>query len=171
VADQRSASDKAQGSLLSPEQGQACQELAAQGSGLASQRAVALLSIDSGATHLKAATASGLTIGQVRYLLNIFRRKGMAIFPVDQGRSTAEKLSTDMPNSEDSFTASERTTVAQPTVEKKPKTVPPKHEKKDKGKKKDTKKAEDKKDAKQKKKNKKKKSKAKNKKQRIVAAC
>ena len=167
MADQRSASDKAQGSLLSPEQGQACQELVAQGSGLASQRAVALLSIDSGATHLKAATASGLTIGQVRYLLNIFRCKGMAIFPVDQGRSTAEKLSTDMPKSEDSFTDNERTTVAQPTVEKKPKTVPPKHEKKDKGKKKDTKKAEDKKDAKQKKnkkKNKKKKSKAKNKK-------
>ena len=46
-----------------------------------SQRATALLLIDSGSTHREAGAQTGLSIGQVRYALNRFRKFGLAIFP------------------------------------------------------------------------------------------
>jgi hypothetical protein len=73
----------APGSLLSPEEIVSCQAIAAENSGLVSQRAAGLLAVAEGNTQVKAAEQSGLTIGQIRYLLTIFRRKGMAIFPID----------------------------------------------------------------------------------------
>ena len=166
MAAQRSVSDKAQGSLLSPEQERTCQDLAALQNGLASQRAVALLSIDGGATQLNAVTASGLTIGQIRYLLNIFRRKGMAIFPVEQTRNLGTKPSINMPETEGLLIAVERTTAPEPTVDKKPKSTSPKDEKKHKAKKKEAKKKEDKKKEDKKKEDKKKEDKKNAKKQK-----
>lgn len=69
-------------SLLSSKERVACQAVVAKQSGLASQRAAVLLALAEGTTQIKAAELSGLTIGQIRYLLTIFRRKGMDIFPV-----------------------------------------------------------------------------------------
>ncbi len=46
-----------------------------------SQRANALLMIESGLTHREAGAKSGLSIGQVRYALNRFRKLGPAMFP------------------------------------------------------------------------------------------
>jgi len=46
-----------------------------------SQRANALLLIESGLTHREAGAKSGLSIGQVRYALNRFRKFGSAMFP------------------------------------------------------------------------------------------
>lgn len=46
-----------------------------------SQRANALLMIESGLTHRDAGAKTGLSIGQVRYALNRFRKLGPAMFP------------------------------------------------------------------------------------------
>jgi len=162
VVGQRSAIDKKLGSLLSPVQECTCQELAAHKIGLASQRAVALLSMNGGATQLHAGTESGLTIGQIRYLLNIFRRKGMAVFPVEQCQNFVAKPIPYMSEVEDSLIVVEGPAAPGLSVDKKLKSASLKDEKKHKAKKK-----EDKKNAKKQKKKekaKKKKGKGKNKK-------
>lgn len=87
MTDPGSRADSTTGSLLSREQEHTCQDLSAREKGLASQRAIALLSLNGGATQLQAATVSGLTIGQVRYLLYTFRRKGMVVFPSEDNFS------------------------------------------------------------------------------------
>lgn len=46
-----------------------------------SQRADALLMIESGLTHREAGAKTGLSMGQVRYALNRFRKLGPAMFP------------------------------------------------------------------------------------------
>ncbi len=62
--------------LLTPRDVTACKKLAA--SDLAdSQRAAALLAIHQGATQAAAAGATGLSIGQVKYIVTRFRRLGM----------------------------------------------------------------------------------------------
>lgn len=67
-------------SLLSPEQKKCCQAIVDERKGRESQRAAALLGLESGMTQTQAAESSGLTIGQIRYLLTIFRRKAMDMF-------------------------------------------------------------------------------------------
>lgn len=73
--------EKATNTLLNQEQRTICQDIAAKKSGIDSQRAEALLAIDSGETQAKAAEISGLTAGQVRYLITNFKKKGLEIFP------------------------------------------------------------------------------------------
>lgn len=92
MAVKRPASHDAKVSLLSPEDRVACQAIAALQAGLARQRAAGLLALAEGTTQLKAAELSGLTIGQIRYLLAIFRRKGMAIFPADIANSSSPQV-------------------------------------------------------------------------------
>jgi hypothetical protein len=166
VAARRSVSDKEQVSLLSPEQERTCQELAAQQSGLASQRAAALLTMAGGATQLKACTSSGLTIGQIRYLLNVFRRKGMAIFPVDQDLTAKIKPPVDIPITEDLLVGGEKANASQQIIDKKPKSASSNDEKKHKAKKKEAKKKEAKKKEAKKKEAKKKEAKKNDKKQK-----
>jgi outer membrane biosynthesis protein TonB len=67
--------------LLTVEERDACQKVAASGTGLASQRATALLAIDEGATRAQASEQTSLTLGQVGYLLRTFRQKRLAMFP------------------------------------------------------------------------------------------
>jgi Mg-chelatase subunit ChlI len=63
--------------LLKPAEVTACKTLAADN--LAdSPRAVALLAIHQGATQAQAAESSGLTLGQVKYIVTRFRRLRMA---------------------------------------------------------------------------------------------
>jgi hypothetical protein len=67
--------------LLTAEEQDACQKIAASGKGLASQRAAALLAIDQGATRAQASEQAGLTVNQVGYLLRAFRKKHLSMFP------------------------------------------------------------------------------------------
>jgi hypothetical protein len=69
--------------FLTAEEQVVCQKIAALTGELAGQRAATLLAIDAGSTQAQASEQSGLTAGQVRYLVTAFRKKGLAIFPED----------------------------------------------------------------------------------------
>jgi len=60
---------------------ESCEKIALSAEGLASQRATALLVLASGASKAEAARKSGLTTGQLRYLLTAFADKRLNIFP------------------------------------------------------------------------------------------
>lgn len=96
------------GLLLAPENQIVCVKL----SGLAipevSQRAAALILLDQGTTQAEAAEKSGLSIGQIRYLVKRFKEKGMAMFP-------AEALA--QATSPESGNESATETVSQPAAE------------------------------------------------------
>jgi len=82
--------------LLTVEERDACRKIAAPGEGLASQRATALLAIDQGATRAQASEQTGLTLGQIGYLLRTFRQRHLAMFPgaepeEDKGKKEAKK--------------------------------------------------------------------------------
>lgn len=66
--------------LLSEAERNFCEHLAQSGEGLSNQRAAALLFLDSGSTRAEAGVQSGLTLGQVRYLLAAFRQKRLSMF-------------------------------------------------------------------------------------------
>lgn len=66
--------------LLSGGERSVCQNIAQSGEGLNKQRAAALLVIDGGLTRAEAGRLSGLTLGQVRYLLATFRQKRLGMF-------------------------------------------------------------------------------------------
>jgi hypothetical protein len=66
--------------LLTSEERAACEGFAS-GDPPHSQRAIALLALDNGATQAQAAGQAGLTKGQVRYWLDRFRQERLAIFP------------------------------------------------------------------------------------------
>ena len=66
--------------LLTPEERAACGGIA-KAKAPYSQRAMALLALDEGATQMQAAGQAGLTKGQVRYWLGKFRQERLAIFP------------------------------------------------------------------------------------------
>jgi len=65
---------KIKAELLTSKERNICQKIAAREKGLAHKRAVALLSVGDGLTQTAAAKKSGLTLGQVRYALSIFRK-------------------------------------------------------------------------------------------------
>ncbi len=69
--------------LLSMQARKKCQEIAQLKAGLASKRALALLAVDQGEVQGEAAKNAGLTIGQVRYAIALFRKKKLALFPDD----------------------------------------------------------------------------------------
>lgn len=68
------------GRLLSEEEKIFCEHLAQSGEGLMNKRATALLVLDAGSTRAEAGEQSGLTLGQVRYLLAAFRQKRIGMF-------------------------------------------------------------------------------------------
>lgn len=67
--------------ILSNEDLATCQTLAKLDIKLVSQRAQALLILHEGQTQAIAAEQTSLTIGQVRYLMTLFRKNGIALFP------------------------------------------------------------------------------------------
>lgn len=67
--------------LLTTEEREICTQIMARDISLISQRAAALLSIDSGMTQAQTVEKTGLSLGQVRYLITTFRKKGMGLFP------------------------------------------------------------------------------------------
>ncbi len=66
--------------LLRPEERVVLQQLANQPD-IDGQRAAALLALDSGATQAAAAEESGLTVNQVRYIVQKFRSDRLLVFP------------------------------------------------------------------------------------------
>jgi len=66
--------------LLSTKEFEICTNLNSQGT-LEGKRAKALLALNDGDTQAMAAKKSGLSYGQVKYLLTVFRKKGLALFP------------------------------------------------------------------------------------------
>jgi hypothetical protein len=67
-------------SLLTEKERTYCQSIAQSGEGLMNKRAAALLALDDGSTRAEAGERSGLTLGQVRYLLATFRQKRLGMF-------------------------------------------------------------------------------------------
>lgn len=69
--------------LLKPREVSVCKQLAASNKA-DSQRALALLAIHNGDTQAKASESSGLTIGQVKYIVTRFRQLGMQALNLEQ---------------------------------------------------------------------------------------
>ncbi|BCL62911.1 hypothetical protein DGMP_36040 [Desulfomarina profundi] len=139
------------GNLLNQKERESCEYITKLNIGLFSRRAKALLLLDDGHTQVKSAELSKLTIGQLRYLLVLFKEKRMDLFP----GHTLPATSTEEPSSQTS--QPENTTVKKKKKKKK-------DGKKNKKKKKE--KEEKKKKKKGKKKNKKKKKEKKGKKKK-----
>lgn len=78
--------------LLKPREVTACKQLAASDKA-DSQRAAALLAIHQGATQAESAQSSGLSIGQVKYIVSRFRQRGMQALNSEQDSpvTTAER--------------------------------------------------------------------------------
>jgi len=68
-----------------------CKEITALNITLVSRRAQALLLLDDGYTQAKSAELSSLTVGQLRYLLRLFKKKGIRLFPEEIFAKTEEK--------------------------------------------------------------------------------
>ncbi len=133
------------GNLLNQKERESCEYITKLNIGLFSQRAKALLLLDDGHTQVKSAELSKLTIGQLRYLLVLFKEKRMDLFP----GHTLPATSTEEPSPQPS--QPENTTVKKKKKNKK-------NKKKNKKEKKEKKKNKEK-NRKGKKKNKKKKGK------------
>jgi hypothetical protein len=80
MSEQKEGTTQQNDRLLSEEERMTCQNLAMSGDGLMNQRAKALLALDRGLTRAEACEQSGLTLGQVRYLLATFRQKRLNMF-------------------------------------------------------------------------------------------
>jgi hypothetical protein len=78
--------------LLKKSEKKACEQIAAVASGLEGQRAAALLALNEGLTQTAAGAKAGLTLGQVRYMLSLFREKGMSLFAAvsDEKKSSSK---------------------------------------------------------------------------------
>ena len=74
---------KIKAELLTGKKRNICREIASLEKGLVRKRAVALLAVDDGLTQISAAEKSGLTLGQVRYALRIYRKKNLLLFRTD----------------------------------------------------------------------------------------
>lgn len=72
--------------LLSAPAKKRCIEIAQLEEGVASQRAKALLAIDEGMSQSGAAKESKMSLGQVKYAIDLFRKKKLALFPADLGK-------------------------------------------------------------------------------------
>ncbi len=69
------------GKLLTQDERELCKKIAELKIVLVSRRAQALIALDDGYTQVKSAQLSSLTLGQLRYLLRLFKQKQMNLFP------------------------------------------------------------------------------------------
>jgi hypothetical protein len=79
------------GKLLNEKERKACLKLCAADHEITRNRAKAVLALDDGCTQAKAGTLSGMTRGQVNYLVVLFRKKGMDLFTLDTTANTEEQ--------------------------------------------------------------------------------
>lgn len=71
------------GQLLSPANQVVCTRLSSSNTPDVCQRAAALILLDQGSTQAETSEKSGLSIGQIRYLVRRFKEKGMELFPAE----------------------------------------------------------------------------------------
>ncbi len=69
------------GKILTQDERELCKKIAGLKIVLISRRAQALLMLDDGHTQVKSAQLSSLTLGQLRYLLRLFKAKRINLFP------------------------------------------------------------------------------------------
>lgn len=86
----QSSSSNSAGLLLSPDHQIVCAKLSRLNAPDVSQRAAALILLDQGTTQAETAEQSGLSIGQIRYLVKRFKEKGMEMFPADVLKKAAD---------------------------------------------------------------------------------
>lgn len=127
-------SPKSNPGILSKEDLATCQTLAKLDIKLVSQRAQALLILHEGQTQAIAAEQTGLTVGQVRYLMTLFRKSGIALFPEKVLTTLAN--TPEEPKTEEPVKKKEKKEVKAKSVKKTPvKPKPKKKKKKDRPKK------------------------------------
>lgn len=83
------------GKLLNPSERKTCLKLCSTGDEIIRKRAKALLALDEGYSQARAGVLSDLTRGQVNYIVTLFRRKGMDLFPATTGDVQPEKVAED----------------------------------------------------------------------------
>lgn len=69
------------GKFLTQKEIELCEKISALDITLVSPRAQALILLNSGQTQAKSAELSSLTPGQLRYLIRLFKKKGIKLFP------------------------------------------------------------------------------------------
>jgi hypothetical protein len=69
--------------LLTAKEKSVCQSIVQLKKGLASKRAAVLLAVNEGGVQPEAAQRSGLTIGQLRYTLTLFKKNKLAMFSTE----------------------------------------------------------------------------------------
>ena len=74
---------KTKAELLTNKERNVCHKIAKIEKGIIHKRAVALLTLGDGHTQPVAAEKSGLTLGQTRYALRVFKRNNLQLFPAD----------------------------------------------------------------------------------------
>jgi hypothetical protein len=93
MSDNKQNSTQISDKLLTAAELAVCQKITALDTELAGRRAAILVAINEGSTQAQASEQTGLTVGQIRYLLTTFRRKRLAIFPdnvLSQAQSPVE---------------------------------------------------------------------------------
>lgn len=88
------------GKFLTQDERDLCVKIAALNMVLVSQRAQALLLLDDGHTQVKSCELSSLTLGQLRYLLRLYKKKGIKLFPEELFPQTEEKEDVPLPTPE-----------------------------------------------------------------------
>ena len=88
------------GKFLTQDERDLCVKIAALNMVLVSQRAQALLLLDDGHTQVKSCELSSLTLGQLRYLLRLFKKKGINLFPEELLPQPEEKEEVPLPTPE-----------------------------------------------------------------------
>ncbi len=69
------------GKLFTPDERAVCEKYADPNGELINKRAAVLLLLDDGKTQSQACEESGMSLGQLRYALTLFKKNGMSIFP------------------------------------------------------------------------------------------
>ncbi len=78
------------GKLLSTKEHKICLQYCAADDEVTRKRAKALLALDKGCTQVRSGELSGLTRGQINYLVTLFRKKGMALFTQEPPPDTSQ---------------------------------------------------------------------------------
>ena len=81
-------------SLLTTSEKNVCEKISGLNAGINSQRASALLELDSGSIQASVATSTGLSLGQVKYCLARFRQNKLDIFPSELKEELSPKVET-----------------------------------------------------------------------------
>ncbi len=72
------------GKLFTPDERAVCEKLADFKGELINKRAAILLLLDDGKTQSQACEESGMSLGQLRYALTLFRKEGISMFPQEE---------------------------------------------------------------------------------------